>query len=526
MGRMSGVIKGLCKATIILAITGTFNHSYSQQQAKPPVPIDWNEVDQWKRKVEAHPDSLGFHTAFIKSFGWSGNLFVLERDYKSRYDSAEAMLDKQYKIWISQFPKVFAVHYAVGSAYWDHESPKATPYLKRAAELDPKNADAFFKLSIDAERWGDNNAGIEYMRLASEADPSNPAYFFYYANSFRSTDLDFYHTKVNELVRRFPEHERGAQGLYWLGNDTKGAENKIKVYEELRLKYPPEKFSWSESGMYGLFEQYLYTNQYEKAISLSESLILKRGWSEMNEFAKKYSAIQSDIHAAKYKEAYDSVMRLKISRLPYFADKVVLLEAVLAEKTGHPESGYQKLLQAYAKTPTPELDEYIATFAKKTGKDETSVKRDIWGIRAKTTKPAYPFDLGLYTSEKNAKLSDYKGKVILLTFWFPGCGPCRAEFPHFENVVKKYSPEQLVYLGINVLPNQDDYVLPFMRGTKYSFIPLKATSEWAAKHYGVKGEPTNFLLDQEGNIVFANFRIGQNNETTLELMINSLLEKH
>jgi thiol-disulfide isomerase/thioredoxin len=115
--------------------------------------------------------------------------------------------------------------------------------------------------------------------------------------------------------------------------------------------------------------------------------------------------------------------------------------------------------------------------------------------------------------------------VVLITFWFPGCGPCRAEFPHFENVVKKYNKKELVYLGINVLPNQDDYVLPFMKGTKYSFMPLKATSDWAEKNYGVRGEPTNFLLDKEGNIVFANFRTDQNNERTLELMINSLLEK-
>ena len=62
-----------------------------------------------------------------------------------------------------------------------------------------------------------------------------------------------------------------------------------------------------------------------------------------------------------------------------------------------------------------------------------------------------------------------------------------------------------------------------MKGTGYSFIPLRATSDWAQEKYGVRGEPTNFLIDKEGNIVFANFRIDQDNEQTLELMIRSLL---
>jgi hypothetical protein len=92
-------------------------------------------------------------------------------------------------------------------------------------------------------------------------------------------------------------------------------------------------------------------------------------------------------------------------------------------------------------------------------------------------------------------------------------------------VVKKFSQKNLAYLGINVLPNQDDYVMPFMKKTKYSFTPLKSTNDWAEKYYNVKGQPTNFLLDKEGNIVFAYFRTNQENERTLELMIDSLINQ-
>ena len=520
---MKQLNKGLNIILIFIIISGTFKFSFAQQTNKIPAPIDWNVVADWKLKVEAHPDSLSYHTGYIKSIGWDGNLFILERDYKSRYDSAESMLDNQYMIWASKFATVPVVHYAIGSAFYEHESPKATAYLKKVVELDAKNADALFKLSIDAERWGNSKAASEYMRLASEADPANPAYLFYYASNFRRTNLDFYRKKVEELVKLFPAHERAAQGLYWLAYETKERENKIKIYEELRSKFSPEKFSWSESGMYGLFDQYLFSQQFEKANDLAQSMSAKKGWNEMQVFAQNISTIQKHIDGGKYKIAYDSILKLKLARFTSFQEKVVILEAELADKTGNSVAGYEKLLQKHAKDPTDELARLLKVYSGKIGKDERVVTNDLWAIRNKTKKPAYPFELGQYTSNSTLSLSDLKGKVVLVTFWFPGCGPCRAEFPHFENVVKKYDKKKVVYLGINVFPNQDDYVLPFMKSTKYSFTPLRATSVWAEKHFGVRGQPTNFLLDKEGNIVFANFRTDQNNERTLEIMIDSLL---
>ncbi len=408
------IIKGFCLTILFLVCAGAFNNSKSQQQPKPPKPIDWEDVAEWKKKVEANPDSLSYHTGFIKSIGWDGNLFVLERDHKSRYDSAEMILEEQYKIWGKQFLKISTVHYAIGSAYWDHESPKATPYLIKTAELDPKNADALFKLSIDAERWGDSKSGSEFMRQASEADSSNPAYLFYYAANFRHNNIEYYRAKVDELVNKFPTHERAAQGLYWLAYETKSAEEKIKIYEALRTKYPPEKFNWSESGMYGLFEQYMFTKQYDKAIELSASLISKRGWNDQNVFAKGISKIQSLINSGEYRVAYDSITKIKNPRNSAVTDILLLMEAELADKTGNTKSGYEKLLIAHAKSPTDELAKYIFIYAQKIGKDEAAVNKDIWEIRNKTKKLAYPFDLGLYTSTENTKLSDYKGKVVLL----------------------------------------------------------------------------------------------------------------
>ena len=125
-----------------------------------------------------------------------------------------------------------------------------------------------------------------------------------------------------------------------------------------------------------------------------------------------------------------------------------------------------------------------------------------------------------------ASLSDYKGKVVLLTYWFPGCGPCRGEFPHFENVLKKFKGGDLVYLGINIAADQNDYVLPFMRSSGYSFIPLLDDSTWIKGPLdNRRAAPVNFLIDQNGKITFSNFRTDESNEAVLETMINSMLTR-
>ncbi len=82
------------------------------------------------------------------------------------------------------------------------------------------------------------------------------------------------------------------------------------------------------------------------------------------------------------------------------------------------------------------------------------------------------FKLEPYLSYGQVSLSDYKGKVVLLTFWFPGCGPCRDEFPHFEKVLKGFREQPVSYVGINMARQQDSYVIPFV---KKQWLQLYAT---------------------------------------------------
>ena len=173
------------------------------------------------------------------------------------------------------------------------------------------------------------------------------------------------------------------------------------------------------------------------------------------------------------------------------------------------------------------MEKEILGYGKKLNKTETVVKSEVWYIRDTSAKTASSFALKRYMDEGTSTLEGYRGKVVLLTYWFPGCGPCRGEFPHFENVVRKFKGKDLVYLGINIVEDQDEYVVPFMKSSGYSFIPLHDDSTWKKGTLDNRNAaPVNFLIDGNGKIIFANFRTNERNEDALELMIQSMLDRN
>lgn len=224
-------------------------------------------------------------------------------------------------------------------------------------------------------------------------------------------------------------------------------------------------------------------------------------------------------------EALTVLKEVKLSKYSQFKTDLALLKAKADDIAGNTNAAYDSLIVTFAKTPQVALKTAITGYGTKLGKNENGIDEDIWARLDALSKVATPFNgLKRYLTPGQASLADYKGKVVLLTYWFPGCGPCRGEFPHFENVVKKFKGRDLEYLGINIVSKQNDYVVPFMKSSGYSFTPLEEV-EGRAKGNLDNGNaaPMNFLIDKDGRLIFSNFRTDGDNEEDLELMINMML---
>lgn len=474
--------------------------------------VDPAEVAAAKAVVEKDFRNVKAHEEYIKAAG-AGN----------------AELKTQYDAWIAQYPKIAEIPFAYGEGLADAELPEAKPYLLKAVKVNPKLGKAWLSLSFDAERWGDFKGGSEYMRKASEADPKSPDYAFYYASGLKETDSVKHHKQMLSIPKRFPGTERGAQALYWLAVRTENKKVKQEVFELAKKKYNPVKSSWT-SGTMSNYYDFLVEENTPQALALADYVLSLDSLEDVKIWQQRKSVATGLINGRQLAKAgkYDEALAAFNAAPPlrYSSTKTILLKekAKLNAAKGNNKAAYDSLLAAYALDPTDDIYREAKTYAGKLNKDDKAIQADVWQLRKATAKPATAFSLDNYLTSGKTSLPDLKGKVVLVTYWFPGCGPCRGEFPHFENVVRKFSKDQLAYVGINVVPEQDPYVQPFMQQSGYSFTPVRDEPEKRG-NLTARGAPTNYLIDKEGNIIFANFRTDEKNERTLELMINELLDK-
>lgn len=114
--------------------------------------------------------------------------------------------------------------------------------------------------------------------------------------------------------------------------------------------------------------------------------------------------------------------------------------------------------------------------------------------------PASDFDLQ-NMDEENKKLSDFRGKVVLLNFWATWCPPCIREMPSMERLHQQVDAENFKVIAINQMEDMDD-VFAFTGQLEIdpTFEILFDTSSRVSQKYAVRGLPTTYLIDKNGNI--------------------------
>ncbi|MFA7445034.1 MAG: redoxin family protein [Flavobacteriaceae bacterium] len=127
---------------------------------------------------------------------------------------------------------------------------------------------------------------------------------------------------------------------------------------------------------------------------------------------------------------------------------------------------------------------------------------------------------------EDVRLSDFKGKFVVIDVWATWCGPCRVESPHFERIaIKNKNNPDIVFMAISVDQKKDDWY--FQAKTKSESVlqlHLAGAEENAfSKAYDVEFIPRFIFIDKEGN--FVNSKMINPSQNYFETIISDELKK-
>lgn len=121
---------------------------------------------------------------------------------------------------------------------------------------------------------------------------------------------------------------------------------------------------------------------------------------------------------------------------------------------------------------------------------------------------------------KKYKLSELKGKVVVLNFWFIECNPCLMEMPELNELVTEFKGKEVIFLAIAM--NKKEQLKKFLKTSDFSYKVLP-NGQSVSDSYGIKGFPTNLIIDQNGIVQYVSTGIGPNNKANLQQKIDFIL---
>jgi peroxiredoxin len=145
------------------------------------------------------------------------------------------------------------------------------------------------------------------------------------------------------------------------------------------------------------------------------------------------------------------------------------------------------------------------------------------GIKPADARQKAP-DFTLRDAEGRAvKLSDYRGKVVLLNFWATWCGPCRIEIPWFIQFEKEFKDRGFAVLGVSMDDDGWDAVKPYIERMRLNYRVVMGDSLVSDLYGGVDSLPTSFMIDRQGRV--ARIHIGLAGRSEYQDDINTLLDQ-
>ena len=133
-----------------------------------------------------------------------------------------------------------------------------------------------------------------------------------------------------------------------------------------------------------------------------------------------------------------------------------------------------------------------------------------------------PETLGRASTGGKVKLSDYRGKIVIISFWASWCPPCRKELPVLAAIQKNATRDKIVVFAVNWKESGDRY-LTIIRALRDIDLTLVSDENgYLGSEYGVKAIPHMIIIGRDGRIAAVHVGYGESEFPTLVKEINGL----
>jgi thiol-disulfide isomerase/thioredoxin len=145
------------------------------------------------------------------------------------------------------------------------------------------------------------------------------------------------------------------------------------------------------------------------------------------------------------------------------------------------------------------------------------------GLSAGDVKGQVAPDFALKTLDgKTLRLSDLKGKAVLLNFWATWCSPCKIEMPWFVDLQKQYGPQGLQIVGVALQSELPD-IKKFTQQIGVNYPIVIGNDDVGNRYGGIQGLPTTFYVGRDGKLVTRYFGLVSHRE--IEQSIQAALKQ-
>ena len=365
-------------------------------------------VAAFRKAIAADPDFAAAHERLID--------VAQRQQLQDAQSPILPRLKREYEQSARQHPTRAVYQVALGLLTKDADEADAC--YNKALAIDPSSASAHALLARNAETRGDWDIQREHLKAAVANAPDEPRYLLRYAVAHVKSDPDRFRQLALQVVARFPASPSAAEALYNLAEASSTVDRRSYL-DRLRASYPVARYRYSASAMNTLYADLAEpSDALALAREMSAALPAAAFWRQRVAAQDAMTRAKAFIAAGQFAGAL-ALLENTPPPTGNHGTTMTLLKAEAAAGAGNRQGAYATLVESAAAAPDRRLDAALATYGADLGKSSRDVDADVWSRRDARAKPAAAFTLPSLRDGASVQLADFRGRVVLLAFWYP-----------------------------------------------------------------------------------------------------------